>query len=1072
MAKRSLLLVLPFLPLVSLAAQEPDSTWDINIPHGPADTVQFETDEGTWMDLDVSPDGQWIVFDLLGDVFRLPIAGGEAQLLSGGRAFEHLPRFSPDGETIVFVSDRSGKDNLWLMNADGTNRRQLTKLDDSFPTNPVWMPDGQYIVAKRHVRSTRSLGGGELWLFHIDGGDGVKLKDNESFTSELNEPYPSADGRYVYYTAAGPFDYNRNVHAGIFQISRVDRRSGEVEPVTRSGGGAIRPTVSPDGESLAFIQRIGLQSVLMVRDLATGSERVVFDGLDRDQQETWVVHGAYPSFAWTPDGQRIVITFGGKLRSVAVADGSVENIPFTAQVEQVVEQALRFQYSIPDDTMRVRMIRWPMLSPDGSALVFQAVGALWRIGPSGTPERIVEGTAFEYAPSMSADGRWITFVSWDDSLGGHVWKVENRSGQRRAEQLTTTPNQYANPVFSPDGQQIAFVQGSGAVNRGADLSAELFFTINIMSADGGPAREVLRTSNRGSNRRMPRVWWNADGRRLFIQENRDGNTVLSSVRADGSELRILATNERAEEMVPSPDGRWIAFKELHNVYVAPLPRTGQPIELEATSKGVNVVQLSRYAGDWLAWRPDSRSLTWSLGPAFYNQTLAAAYDSATADEEEGADWVQANAKVPATITEIEFTIPRARPQGSIVLRGARVITMRGDEVIEQADVVVDGNRIARICPGTCPNVPTLARVMPVRGKTIMPGIVDVHAHMGYATLDIQPQNLWQYYANLAYGVTTTHDPSASTQAVFAQAELVKAGRIAGPRVYSTGFILYGAENPNKAVITSLDDARANVRRLKAVGAFSVKSYNQMRRDVRQWIIQAAREEQMLVVPEGGSMLQQNVTMILDGHTGIEHAIPVAPLYKDVLTLLARSQTGYTPTLIVGYGGVWGENYWYQESDVFRNERLLQFVPRTVLDARARRRMLVPEEEFYHFELARTANDIAEAGGNVQLGAHGQLQGLGAHWELWMFAQGGMTPLQALRTATLSGAEYLGMDQDIGSIEPGKLADLIVLDGNPLDDIRQTERVAMVMVNGVLYDADMNQTWPRDVPMPRLRWQRE
>ncbi len=307
--------------------------------------------------------------------------------------------------------------------------------------------------------------------------------------------------------------------------------------------------------------------------------------------------------------------------------------------------------------------------------------------------------------------------------------------------------------------------------------------------------------------------------------------------------------------------------------------------------------------------------------------------------------------------------------------------------------------------------------------------------------------------------------------VFSQSEMVKSGRMIGPRIFSTGSILYGADGDFKAVINSLDDARSHLRRMKAVGAFSVKSYNQPRREQRQQIIQAARELKMEVVPEGGSTYFHNLSMIIDGHTGIEHNIPVVPVYKDVKAFWNASKTAYTPTLIVSYGSQSGENFWYDRTNVWEKERLLNFVPRAIIDGRSRRRTTSEFGDYGHIEVAKAVKQLADGGTKVNLGSHGQLQGLGAHWELWMLAQGGMSALQAIRCATINGAEYLGMGKELGSLENGKLADLIVLDANPLDDIRNTESIKYVMANGRLFNAEtMNEEGNRPKQRAKFWWQ--
>ena len=1050
----------PVLPAAAVApATEPEKKeekkWDVQNPPGPSYDVTIDTTTGTWMSLDVSPDGKEIVFDLLGDLYTMPIGGGEAKALTTGIAWDMQPRYSPNGKWIAFTSDRSGGDNVWIVNRDGSEPKQVSKETFRLLNQPAWTPDSEFIVARKHFTSERSLGAGEMWLYHRSGGDGLQMTKKRTDQKDTGEPVFSPDGQYLYFsddvTPGAIFEYSKDPNGQIYVIQRLDRQTGETERFVTGPGGSIRPTPSPDGKSLAFIRRVRYKSTIFVKDLESGREVPLFDGLDRDMQETWAVHGVYPNMAWTPDSKSIVFWAGGKIHRIDVASKQVANISFHVTGTRRVQEAVRFPVQVAPEKFDVRMLRWVEVSPRGNQVLYQALGHIYikdldaKNGQSGSPRRLTkQNDHFEFYPSWSRDGRSIVYVTWDDEKLGSIRVAPAAGGDGRT--VTAKPGHYIEPAFSPDGSKIVYrTTGDG------------FLTANLYAADQGihviPAAGGGKSSRVTKRGALPQFGASND-RIFFVTFEAEGKRALRSIDLDGSDERQHVISAFATDFALSPDEKWLAWSEKFNAHIIPFARTGQSVDISPDMKALPVTTVSKDAGEYLHWSGDGTKLHWSLGPELFTREL----------KESFSFFDGAPAKVPAPQekgTHIGFSRPYDIPSGKLAFTGARLITMRGDEVIENGTVVIDRNRIVAV--GANVTVPADAKVIDATGKTIMPGIIDVHWHGSMGSDQIIPQQSWINYASLGFGVTTLHDPSNDTAEIFSSSEMAKAGQIVAPRIFSTGTILYGAKSPYRADINSLDDAMSHLRRMKAVGAFSVKSYNQPRRDQRQQVIEGARKLGMMVVPEGGSLFQHNMSMVVDGHTGIEHSIPVARIYDDVLQLWGKTRTGYTPTLIVGYGGYFGENYWYQKTNVWADERLSKFVPRRVLDARSRRRVMVPDDEHNWINNARIAKELRDAGVTVQLGAHGQREGLAAHWEMWMFSAGGMKPLEMIRAATLDGAKYLGMDKDIGSLEAGKLADLIVLDRNPLENVQNTHSVRYTMVNGRLFDAaTMNElgTHPR------------
>ena len=1087
-------------------------------------TLKMTVDEGTWISLDVSPDGQTIVFELLGDLYTLPITGGSATRITSGQAYDMQPRYSPDGKRIVFVSDRDGAENVWTADANGANARALTTTERENYVSPLWTPDGKYVVVTK---------GTQLWLYHTEGGSGIQMTGTRATPAGAAPGHHGAafgdDPRYLWLNIRGfpsssfATAVNEDAHETLrssarrvatYQIGQLDRSNGRVLVRTHELEGAFRPVPSPDGRWLVYATRYDSRPALKLLDLQTRDERWLALDVQRDDYQGGGARDrdVYPGSAFTPDSRALITSYGGKIRRIDIATGEATIIPFTAEIEQQLGPLAKFDYPINDSILNVTQIRGARPAPDGKRVVFTALDRLWIAdlpadrGGKGGPDRkattvsnakrLTTAQMVEHAPVWSPDGRYIAYVTWDDSIGGEIFRVR-ADGRGQPERVSRAPAFYDKLSYSRDGSKLIAVRGSKLHRMrtledfgGHGPAAELEYV--WLPATGGDATRIAWVGTGATQQGRNTPHSGPDPERLYVWAGSEG---LLSMRYDGTDMKPVvkitapptpgappgSPPPTAEEVIISPDGTRALVYSNRNVYLLALPpATGDAPTLSVTGGAFPARRLTRIGGDFIGWRNDGAVAFYSIGRSFFQHDVALA-DSLVRDSVDTSRRPRpttpdsARAAAPAAPARaiayeparIDFDIiaRKDKPSGTVVLRGARIITMRGEEVIPNGDVVVKDNRIAAVGALGSVQVPADARVIDVTGKTILPGYVDIHAHT-WVAWGLHRGQVSQFMAQLAYGVTTQRDPQTSSEDVLSYTDLMELGELIGPRLYSTGPGIFAGDN-----IRSLEDARDVVRRYADhFRTQTIKQYMAGDRKIRQWVITAAREQGLTPTTEGGSNFTMNLTLMQDGYAGLEHALPISPFYKDVIELEKFSGLTYTPTLIVSYGGPAGLSYYLTRSNPEQDARLKLFTPHDEID-KWKDGGWQRDDQYVHTLHAEQLKKLVEAGGRVGLGSHGEVQGLGTHWELWMLASGGMRSHDALRAATIHSADAIGLAKDIGSLEVGKLADLQVLDASPLDDLKNTTSIRYVMKNGRLYDARLNEVWPRQRQLPTQWWWR-
>ncbi len=1071
-------LIIMFSACIGLPNQAPnkhrDSTPTSNVEAREIATmrqVSFATTEGTWMALDVSPDGRMIVFDLLGDLYLMPIEGGDAVPLTSGQAWDQSPRFSPDGQEVFFISDRVGRKNLWRVSLDNQIAKQVTRLKRHVVGAINFSHDHRSMLAGIAALGMDYQNGAEVLLHFIDPASGA-ITPIEPWTGPV---YDTSSGlirrvRSVKQTFSGSgAGAGRDVFFSEFSISNRDDGvwqfrvgihgfNGDTQSRYRVTDEDVpysefKPELSHDGTLLAYFRQYDdRRTELRLLELKSDRDRLLVRLENAEDALYSITDDHRPNYAFTPDDRALIFWHAGEIRRVNLADAESEAIPFRVNVVRDIVVRAEPVASNIKAIEEAKTIRWPSLSRNGQTLIFVAAGHIWAEDlASGELWRLTEEDEFAFMPTISPDGSSVAYTSissnWKDytprgedpfSLERGRLMVVDIVGHRRREVLSAPETQFMLPQWSEDGAKIATL-------RKTHPGPTSEWTVGWANAEGGGFNEVLTLPTRhvfpeGKSLYSRWVGFDRSGKNLvFSYPVSPETTLLSMADLDGGQFQILAAGASdVGGITPSPGLTSLLLTRRDGT----LWKT--PFELETEPKALstftpNVTRLSESGGYYSIWYGDDQ-LSFGFGRKFYQ------YDLNTSD---------------LTGREVGFPIIRPMSSKPIAFVGARLVTLTESDtpnrIIENGVLLVDHGRIKAIGEEVDVELPNETQIIDVAGLTIVPGFIDTHYHDmgGTSTFNFPFSGRLGDRSAMKYGMTSAWDPgSRNDDAGAAHSDLQTSGRVLGPRwSYTSGILGF----PYAVSLIDTSSSLEIVGRSDDLGVVVAKEYNATTRSQQQQLSSAARSRDLGVVAHL-DRFDMTMTRIVDGYTGADHQYLPIPFYEDVYQFLLHSEFIWTPNIATTTSSVSTSDrsvstYYCDAVDEARRQEAFVVSKAISYCDMVMRRDALPEMETHRAgRVARQVALAAEAGVKIGVSAHNR-PAYNLHVEMWALNIGGMPEEEVLRATSMTNAEKLGLQNEIGSLEVGKIADFVVLEANPLDSILNTMSLRYTVQFGVIYDSE-------------------